>query len=370
MKNRSKLKIKGLNQEKIINILSETVKIYNYKKNEENLSEFEVDFKNNKKTIDILQENNVEIISNQHKGLRYRIKKLFSSVGVLCGIFLAITIYCIQYFFIWRIEVYGIENTKEIVDFIDSSLPSKLKSKINLKNTEILVKNQFSSVSSISMAIVGQSLLVNINQTIQPSEMNGDFHALVSNENCQITEINLIQGTLNCKVGDIIQKGDILVFPYVIDSQGERRDVEPKAEIFADVWLSEKTKHYDYYLKTERTGKKIVNSQIICGDKIVYEHKKEVKFDEYQIEKEEIMLTKNLLMPLWERKTIYYETTTFEVSQPFEEVKEEIIENTRLKALQFLQKNEIIKKETYVIKNEYNFSEVTYIITVNRNIGG
>ena len=371
MRTRSKITIKGLNQEKILNNLSKKIKIYNFRKSDDNQSEFEVDLKNKKKTKHILEQNNIKILSIIDSGILSNVKKILTSAGILCGLILGIIVYCLQYFFVWRVEVCGIENSKEIQRFIEDNLSSKLKYNINLNDMEILVKNQFEDVSSISMAIVGQCLLVNINETLNPEEMKeSPFDPLISINDGLITQINLIQGTLNCKVGDIIKKGDILVYPFVIDSQGERREVNPKAEIYADVWLSQSITHYDYYLKRERTGKKIVYSQVLLNDKIIYDNKKDVLFKEYEIEKSEEILTKNLVFPFILRKTIFYEVETFEVSKPFDEFKDEIIENTRLKTLQFLQKNEIIKKEVFSIKQGNNFNQVNYTITVNRNIGG
>lgn len=370
MKNRTKIKIKGLNQEKIINNIAKNLKIYNLKREENNCSEFEIDLKNKKKISTILSQNNIEILQTSDKGLLYNLRKIFTSVGILCGIILTSIVYFIQYFFVWKIEVFGIENNEEIAIFIEENIPSKLKSNINTKNIEISVKEHFEHVSSISAAIVGQSLIININEAVLPEEMEDSFSPLISQENGLITQINLIQGTLNCKVGDIVQKGDVLVLPYMIDSQGEKRDVKPKADIYADIWLSVTTTHYDYYLKTERTGRSLTHSQVILGDKVIYEHKKELKFSQYESEKSEHWLNNNLILPLKIKKIVYFETETFEVCEPFDDVKEQIIANTRSKALQFLKKNDIIKEEGERIKEAQGCYNVTYTITVTRNIGG
>lgn len=370
MKNRSKIKIICRNQEKIINKITKIVPIYNFVRKEDKCSEFEVDLKNKKKIQNFLKENNIEILSLKDNGLLHKIKRIIFSVGAICGILLASVVYSIQYFFVWKINVFGFEKAQEVQVFIDENLTSRLKNKIDVKKLEMMVKHNFKEVSSISIAIVGQSLLVNINEAVLPQEMGGQFAPIISCENAQITDIKLIQGTLNCKIGDIVQKGDILVYPYVVDSQGEKRDVKPEAEIFADVWISETTIHYDYSLQKERTGEKIVLSEVLLFDKVVYENKKDINFTEYEIEENEEFLTKNLLLPLKIRKKICYETTIFEVSQPFDEYKDEIIENTRLKALQFLEKNEIIKKENCSVKEGPACSKVTYTITVNRNLGG
>src|SRR5699024_8221798 len=94
-------------------------------------------------------------------------------------------------------------------------------------------------------------------EAVLPEEMQGSFQPIVSDYDGMITHINLIQGTPNVKVGDIVQKGDVLVYPYVADGEGQVMPVLPRAEIKADVWLSENEVFYEYQIKQERTGRKI-----------------------------------------------------------------------------------------------------------------
>lgn len=370
MKNRTIVKIKGLNQERAINNLSKSVNIYNFKREESNLSEFEVEYKDRKKIEKLVNEEGLEIISISHYGIKDKLKKLARSYGIVLGLVLSIVVYLIQYLFVWKIEVRGSENYREIQTFIEENLSSRLKYQIDTKNLEVEIKNNFDKVSSISIAIVGQSLIVNINPSLLPDEMKGEFDPIVASENGLIKDINLIQGTLNCKIGDIVQKGDVLVYPYIIDSQGEKRNVKPKADIFAEVWLNQSYKHYDYLIKKERTGRKVITSQVLLNNLVIYDQKNEVDFKEYEVEMSYQYLTKNLILPFRIKKEIYYEVEIIEVVEDFNTVKDKIIEDTRQKALIFLKENEIIINETYTIKEEGNCNIVNYIITVERNIGG
>ena len=80
-------------------------------------------------------------------------------------------------------------------------------------------------------------------------------------------------------------------------------------------------------------------------------------------------LTHNLIIPFKLKKTIFYEVEIIEHIQPFEEVKDEKIEQARQKALIFLQENEIIINENYTIKEDIGCFVINYTITTNRNIG-
>ena len=55
-KNKTIFKIKGLNQERSFNNISKTVSIYNIKKEDDGTSQFEVDYKDAKKTKKFLEQ--------------------------------------------------------------------------------------------------------------------------------------------------------------------------------------------------------------------------------------------------------------------------------------------------------------------------
>lgn len=363
------IKLHGLNQERILNNLSKKIQIFNINRENSTFVQFDIKYSQKKKVKKILQENNIDFTILEN-GLFSKFRNLYKSVGLIIGLALSIFLYIFQYFFVWEIKVYGTENYENIAKFTEKTLKSRLKSQIYTKNIEISLKKEFNEISSVSASIVGQTLIININPKNLPEEMTGDFQAITAQNNGQITEINLIQGTLNCKVGDIVKKGDVLVFPYIIDSQGEKREVKPKAEIKADVWLEGKTTHYENYIKTERTNKKIEISEVYVKKTLLYKQNKKIPFKEYEVEVISQPLTQNLILPLTIKKYIYYQTETFQVYEPFEECQDKIIEDTRLKTLIFLYKNEIIKKENFYIEKKLDCYEVTYIITVNRNIGG
>ena len=74
-------------------------------------------------------------------------------------------------------------------------------------------------------------------------------------------------------------------------------------------------------------------------------------------------------MPLYLKKTIYYEIAIEEIYQPFDEVKDTIIEQAHEKALIFFDKNDIIINENVTITEGGGCHNVNYTLTVNKNIG-
>ena len=371
-KNKTIFKIKGLNQERSFNNISKTVSIYNIKKEDDGTSQFEVDYKDAKKTKKFLEQQGFQILSVTNHGILFKFKNLFTRYGIVAGLIFCLLFYLLQYNFILQVKVLGepSEIQSLIKEYVVDNLNSNFKYNIDTKEIENSIKAEFDQVSSVSVAIYGQTLLINYNPSTIPEEMRGEFDPIVSEYDGMITDIELVSGTLNVKVGDIVQKGDVLVYPYIIDTDGETRQVTPSAKITANVWFSESITHYDYRLETKRTGKKIVSSFVKLGDLVIYSHDRENNFQEYEVESYSQPLTKNLLLPFTLEKIVYFQTQTDEIIEPFEEVQEEVIEKAREKTLIFLDKNAIIINENYIIKDAGSVHNVIYTITTSITFGG
>lgn len=368
---KTRIQIKGLNQERILNNIIKNYKIYNFSRINHQLSEFEIDFIHHKKLIKILQDGGLEVSILTHKGWLSRLGRYFKRYGIISAFVICFMFYILQYNYVLKIDIYGINrvSSKEIEAFLNDTLTSRNKAKIDTKNIEVLIKDNFKEVSSVSATIVGQSLVININETYLPEELQeGD--AIVSQFDGIVTQINLIQGTLAVNEGDLVQKGDILVYPYIIDSEGEQRAILPQAEIYADVWISATETFYEYFIKNERTGKKIVKNEVFINNLLLYSNGEENSFAEYEMEERVICISKNNFLPIYRKTTLYYETVAIEHKENFENVKDGIVEKAREKALIFLEENEIIKEETYNLRECSGVYQIDYLITVNRNIGG
>ena len=371
IKSRTYVKVKGLNQERALNNISKTVNIYNYKRNEHNIGEFEVENSKSSQIVELLKKEGLEIVDIKSRGFVHSLKTLSKSLGIIAGLIFVIVFYIIQYNFVLKIDVWGGESEENrlVKEFVQSSLPSNFKNSIDTDELELLIRSNFDFVSSVSIAIVGQSIIVNINPATLPDEMQGQFQPIISNYNGIITEINLIQGTLNCEVGSIVQEGDILVMPYMTDSEGTLYEVEPRAEIIAEVWSQASVSHYEYKITKTRTGKTITLNEVLLGDIVIYQNSCEIDFEDYEIESYSQSLS-DIIMPLVLRKTIYYEVEIEEVFQDFSEVKDRIIGEAREKALIFFDKNEIIINENYTISEGAGCHIVNYTITAQVDIGG
>ena len=369
-KARSHFKIKSLNREKIFNKISQQFVIYDVKQRD-GFIEFEVDESDGEEVEKFLNQQNVKIYSAVHKGLRRKILNILKMWGVVAGLAIGIALYSLQYFFVFKIEVWGCDelNESEVANFVKENMASRFKGNIDTQRLEISIRDNFKLVSSVSVAIVGQSLIVNINEAILPEELNGEFEPIVSQYDGLVTEINLVQGTLNVKQGDIVQKGDILVYPYIIDGDGEQRPVQPKAEIFADVWVEKEDVFYEYQIVEERTGRKIECSQVTLFGLVIYSNTNENTFESFESEKTSSYIAENNILPLIYTKYTFYETKTTEIIRNFEQEKDDLFENLRQKTLIYLPENAIIKDEKSSVKEMAGVFYLSYIITTSLDIG-
>ena len=372
VKSRISLKLKSLNQEKKLNRLCKSVKLYNIERESKAICKIEVENCDYKKLKALLKEEDFEVLEVHKKGAVNILKKVFSSWGIIFACIFAVVTFCIQYNFVWQFKIDGLEklSKEEIASCLNENMSTRFKKNIDVDKLEIALKDRFERISAVSVAIIGQTLAVNISEAYIPDEMLGDFKPIVSDCDGVITDIDLVQGTLAVKRGDIVRKGDVLVHPYIIDTDGEKREVKPEAKIEAEVWLMGRSEHHDYSQRIERTGNiKEVSEVYFLGLKI-YSNVGDVGFSHYELEVKEEELSKNLVLPLKVKHYTYYETKEIIENKPFSEVESQKVEEAKQNALIYLQENEIIKNENYSVKSAAGITHVLYILTVSRQIGG
>lgn len=370
IKNLSKVRIKGLNQERTISKIAKESNLYNLNRIEKSISEFEVKNSDLKKVRSQFQSQGFEVEILSNNGFSPFLKRFCGNLGVLIAIVVSFVVYILQFGIIWQVKVFGTEvlNNNEITSYISQNF-SKFKGEIDTKQVEISLKENFKRISSVSVSIQGQSMVININESFYPPEMEGNFSAIYSDVDCKIVDVDLIQGTLAVAKGDIVQKGDILVYPYIIDSQGEKRDVKPEASIKAEVWLIGEIEHSDSYYQTYRTGKVLECNVISLFGLNIYSNTPKCDFESFECEESQDYLSKNNVLPLVLHKKIYFETKTELIEKSFEEVKEQKLQEAKQKALIYFQDCDIIKNEDINIISLAGVTQVEYIITVERNIG-
>ena len=372
-KHNKKYKIKGVNLEKCFNnLIKNKIKLKNIIKNEDNTAEFYINYKNDKVLKQNLNKFNITILEEKDFGVQYFFRNLFFRVGLISACIISLIFLFISQMFIFKIEIYGndkLSKTEIISELeklgVNSFTP---KSSLNLSMLESELLENMPEISLVSIITKGNSLILNLQEKVINDEYQnvGNFEALKATASGRIKSINLKQGTLKVKVGDIVKEGDILVEPYIIDSSGEKRSVKAEAEILAEIWFEARVTHYDSSMKTIKTGNKIVKDNIFFLNLPIYVDKKEVTFTEYEVSKNIINLS-NFLIPIKIERITYEEITTIKEEIPFEDVKDELILEAKNLALEKAKNNSVVD-EYHTVTSNAGVTSISYVIVAEGDI--
>ena len=362
------IKIKKINAEKHINYLTKNNIIYNIKTNE-NIIVFCFNNKNKKLIIKYLKNNNIDIISLKKIGLFSFISK--QRAGLLLGGVVASVLWIISTFFVTNITIYGnnLYSISDIKNIVTSLYNSSIISKANVDTSKIeqAIISQ-TKINSVSCIIKGSTLVINIKEELPTEQfVEGNFSPIVSLYDGQVTSINLTQGTSAVSVGDIVKLGDILVYPFVTDSAGENKPVQPIASIVCDVWQTTTLDVYDNEIVTEKTGRVVEEKQISVFGKQIYKEQKTHDFKSFVVTEKQHYLSR-FLLPI-KVKTITYEETKQNTRViDFEAQKQKYIENCKKIASLGLKKYDIIKTEDISIVEQPGKHTIVYVLTISKKI--
>lgn len=371
LKNSTKFVIKTLNQEKHLNQLCKIDTITQIKRlDKQNLS-FKCSYVERKKVEKYLKENNIEVLSVKNEGTLPTIMKIATSYGMILAFLIFGIFYAIQSQFVVQYEVSGVENIgkTEIVDFVKNNFSTN-KSSLDTEMVEQEICERFKNVSFASCVIRGQTLVINIKEKLMPDEKYGQFQPIIAQKDARITQIDLISGTVNVKVGQLVQAGDVLVEPYVLDASGDIKKVEAEATIYGEVYNEASVDHYNSMISVERSGRVCQKNEVKLFGLTIYTFEDECDFAMYEVEYQDVELIDNLVLPFKLHRSIIYELEEKLIESNFEQVKEEYIQKAKEKALEKCANCDTIKEEFYTIRELAGVTIVNYCIVTLEEIGG
>ena len=367
-KNYYEFVIKGLNQERFFNKITKKYYVFDVCRYEKNKTSFKVELRNARQIRKEILSSNFEIIGEKKNGFFANILDFKRFFGVFLAFLICFVLYFAQFSFIWIIDVNGVNEDfeRKIESYISQNF--SLTKSINCKDVEIHLKNEFEDLSFVSVGVVGQTLVVNAKEGIDPVEKNGDFKPITAPFDSRVVSIKLIQGTCFVGEGDSVREGAIIVEPYILDSYGNKKNVEAKAEIVLQTWVYGKESHSEQEYVTKRTGRSYVKNELFLFGLKIYEHNGEKKFCEFECEENEKYFTKNNFLPFIFKKTTFFETKKVLVQKKYEDVKSEKIECAKQKALQKVKESDNIIDERYFENQVGGTYFVEYQITIEREL--
>lgn len=356
--NQTVIKCTGYNLSKFINsCVSSDIALNNTSRHDVKTLEFSLDDKNLKK-FKKLNFNDYDIKIEKVGGFNKLINTLIYRSGLILGLIFSI----IAFFFInnrlLNIEINGLINYNEediVTEINNYGLGYFDNLNINIKDLENHLTNSF-DFSFVSIITKGSSLIINVKEEI--SDITENYLPITADYNMVITSINVYAGYSDKKVGDIVYKGDTIVYPYEIINN-EKISIIPMVEIFGDIYFSSRYSFKSEEDITIRTGnKKIISSSFYLGKNKLFESEKENVFENYEIEEVEELISYYFL-PIKIKKTIAYELSTEKKINNFYEEKDGIIENLRKDVYSKVPENFTVDEEKIEISSVNNGNIIT-----------
>ena len=338
-----KYELTGYNADNLIKTLvQKNVKIFNLKIKSRTELAFEIEDKDVKKVK--------RYITNfKFKQSFTKFKKLpglmLANLGLILGCFIGSILFLFASAFTWQIKIFGTENLSKI-DIINVLKQNNIMvGKINLissEEIETILLNNYDRIAQVSVIKEGTALIINLSEKLVYVEET--FEPITAKASGIITDINIITGTTNVKVGDFVNKGDALVLPFNINTNGEKVSVKPIAEITAKIFIvgkSELNKQETVLVRTGNT-KKIYKYKFKNLNLFSSKSKNSFALFETVVYNERV----SGVVPLNREVCVYYELQPVQVENNLAERKLEIEQESLSLARKSLIPGEILEENT------------------------
>lgn len=373
-----RISIEGYYIERFINICKKrNITIWNLKRNKNTMLFFNVRIKEFKEVCKIVKQLNCKLKIRSKKGLpflmyKYKKRKTFAILLII-----VVFIIGLSSMYVWNLDIIE-ENNQELPnirqDIEEAGIKlGTLKSKINSKEIINKIRLKRNDVAWMGIEKKGTNIIVKLVKADQKPEIvdTNEYCNIVSDKTGVITKINAQNGTANVKVGDTINKGDILINGWMEGKYTGIRYVHAKGEIEAKVWYT-KNKKIPYILtQTRETGNQENKYSLKINNFEINFLKKYSKFEIYDtIETDsKFRIFSDFYLPISVVKTTFKEKENYTQKYTLEEAKTLGIEE-----LQEELKKEIKDEKKIVNKNINTYEkedgvEIYVTYEVLENIG-
>ena len=216
-----KIDLNGYNIDNLLKTLyQKKVTLFNVVRKEYNFITFEILDKDYKKVKRYIANFKVKTTLSKFKQFP---KFMLANLGVILGVFFGIIFGIFASSYTWQINVYGTKelSVNEIITVLENN--GVKKGKINLQRSEEIeniLLNNYDRIAQVSVIREGTAIIINLSEKLVYNEQ--EFNPITAKYNGIITDINVITGTTNVKVGDYVNVGDVLVLPFNINADGSK----------------------------------------------------------------------------------------------------------------------------------------------------
>jgi len=371
--------VEGFFTERFINnCINNKIFMWGLKRKSSTLLTVNVNINNFKKIHSIARKTKCKVKINFKKGLpiilhRYRKRKLF--VFLLIPIALLIFI---SSTYIWNIEIVGTENIDigEILIQLNEEgvCIGKRKSSIDSENVIDNIRLKRSDIAWLAIDMKGTNVIVTIVEAEEKPEIidKNEYCNIVATEQGLITKITADTGTALVKVGDIVEKGDVLIGGYMQGKYTDTRYVHAKGEVKAKVWYTKKAISGLTREISEETGISENKYSININNFKINLYKTLPNFENYDtiIETNKIKLFSNFYLPIEITKTTYIEKKQSKITYGKGELKQLLIQELEAQfSEEGIDNLNIVNKVVNVFNKENNELELEMTYEAEIDIG-
>ena len=256
------IKVEGFFIERFINMCtSKKILLMDIKREKSSIMYAKVGVSDYKRLRQVAKKTKSKVKIQNKKGLpflahKYRKRKIFA---FLFGAIILAMIVLSN--FIWNIEIQGNSSItkQEIVQTLEKNGLTIGTSKNNIDTNSIInqIRLQRDDIAWMGITVKGTNAIVKIKEIDKaPTVIDENKYCdIVADKTGIITKIDVQNGTAAVKIGDIVEKGTVLVNGYLEGKYTGIRNVHSVATIEARIWYTKRAKEPLEQQILEETGK-------------------------------------------------------------------------------------------------------------------
>ena len=162
---------------------------------------------------------------------------------------------------------------------------------------------QITNIAQVSCIKRGTTLVINISPKLV--YVPETYQPICAKFNGVVTSFSLVSGTMAVNIGDFVSTGDILVYPFTLDKDGNQVSVKPLAEVNAKVYLTGASKLNATSTELVVTGREHTTSCISFLNKKIFSKKLPKPFALYETKMYNQYISS--VLPILKTTITYYE---------------------------------------------------------------
>ena len=356
--------VEGLNFNKLFNSFNKhNIKLYNYSRPNYKTCRFSVGFLDYFKIKKFKLFNNYNVKIEKTHNWGFLLNNASKNIGFYVG-FMVVFCFCLLVSkTTLKIDVLGVDDVlkEEIVSQLSNFNVKtwQINHKTNEEIEKFLIQTN-NNISLVSVVKKGTNLIVNIKEKIVVE--NNEVSSLCAPYNMVINSINVSQGIACVKVGDVVKKGDVLVKPTQVLTNGSVSILKPIAKIESTIWITGNVEFNKTATVFVRTGNKAVYSSFEVFNKQIFSSTPQLKFENYEKSVYNNYVFKNMFLPVKLHRIVFYETKAETINKNFEDYKSELIKQSANLAYSKLPKGlTVVLEETKISEQETKCYVTTYL---------